>query len=295
MNLLILVAVLFLSALPLPVNAQSSTHASGFPVERVFNLISIDGKALSDRPRTFTIGLALNGNPYGVGFGGCHGWGANIEALDRGQIKIESIHVTQAQPQGACTPEQQRAEDDFLTVLKQDAVHWRMEEQTLVLESNARTIRMAAGPFADRSVPPAIRQALLERGAASPTQSSVKAIFEKRGLIGAFAWDCSKPPNSNSNWYFVNRVIDADHVQRDYMTDQTTRAWYVIIDRAEERGANEIFGSGTRDGQPIESIWRIEPNRMLQWEATQAGKKIIAAGKWVATGKDMPWLNRCGN
>ena len=129
-------------------------------MERVFNIISIDGKTLSDRPRTFTIGLALNGNPYGVGFGGCHGWGANIEALERGQIKVESVHVTQAQPQGACTPEQQRAEDEFLDVLKQGAVRWRMEEQTLVLESNARTIRMAEGPFTDRSIPPAIRQAL---------------------------------------------------------------------------------------------------------------------------------------
>ena len=24
------------------------------------------------------------------------------------------------------------------------------------------------------------------------------------------------------------------------------------------------------------------------------GKKIITSGKWVASGKDMPWLNRCG-
>jgi hypothetical protein len=131
--------------------------------------------------------------------------------------------------------------------------------------------------------------------AASTQAATVKEIFEKHNLIGTFAWDCTKPVSGDNNWYFVNRVLDADHVQRDFMTDQTTRAWYAIIDRAEERGANEIFGSGTRDGQPIEGIWRVEPNRMLQWEATQAGKKIIAAGKWVATGKDMPWLNRCGN
>jgi hypothetical protein len=40
---------------------------------------------------------------------------------------------------------------------------------------------------------------------------------------------------------------------------------------------------------------RTERNRMLQWDAMQDGKKIITGGKWVTTGKDMPWLNRCGD
>jgi hypothetical protein len=34
---------------------------------------------------------------------------------------------------------------------------------------------------------------------------------------------------------------------------------------------------------------------MLQVEGTQGGKKTISGGKWVETGKEMPWLNRCGS
>lgn len=125
--------------------------------------------------------------------------------------------------------------------------------------------------------------------------ASMKEIFEKHGLLGPFAWDCSKDPNAKSNWYFVNRMIDADHVQRDYMTGTTTRAWYTVLDKAEERSANEIYVSGTRDGKPTDGIWRVDQNRMLQVEATQDGKKIISGGKWVDSGKDMPWLNKCAS
>ena len=127
----------------------------------------------------------------------------------------------------------------------------------------------------------------------SAQAASIKEIFEKHGLLGTFAWDCSKPASGDNNWYFVNRVMDADHVQRDFMSGPTTRAWYTILDKAEERSANEIYVSGTRDGKPTDGIWRVEQNRMLQRESTH-GKKTIADGKWVATGKDMPWLNRCG-
>ena len=129
----------------------------------------------------------------------------------------------------------------------------------------------------------------------SPAQAaSIKDVFEKHGLLGTFAWDCSKPASGDNNWYFVNRVIDADHVQRDFMTGPTTRTFYSILDKAEERSANEIYVGGTRDGEPTDGIWRLEQNRMLQVEATQGGKKLISGGKWMATGKEMPWLNRCG-
>src|SRR5689334_12768503 len=69
--------------------------------------------------------------------------------------------------------------------------------------------------------------------------ASIKEVFEKHGLIGTFAWDCSKQPSGDGNWYFVNRVMDADHVQRDYMTGPTQRAWYIVLDKAEEINANE--------------------------------------------------------
>ena len=293
-----LVSVLLFLVPHQPLGAQTIPHQSAFPVERVFNVISINGKALSDRPRTFTIGLALNGNPYGVGFGGCHGWGANIETLDRSQIRIESVHVTQAQPQGTCTSEQQRSEDEFFFVLKQGVLSWRMEEQTLVLETNAVIVRMAAGAFTDKSIPPAIRHALLERGVASPAQNSVKAIFEKYDLLGTFAQDCSKPASRN-NLYYVNRALDADHVQRDQMSGPTIRDWAYVIEKAAEVNANDISVSGTRDGKPTDGIWRVERNaadsrlRMRIWQASWSGKKLVVEGKLPTSGRDAPTQDRC--
>jgi Serpin (serine protease inhibitor) len=112
-------------------------------------------------------------------------------------------------------------------------------------------------------------------GPAKRARASIKDIFEKHGLLGTFAWDCSKPASADKNWYFVNHVDDADHIQLDYMTGATTRAWYSILDKAEERSANEIYVSGTRYGEPTDGIWRVEQNRMLQVESTQGGKKII--------------------
>jgi hypothetical protein len=149
-----------------------------------------------------------------------------------------------------------------------------------------------------KPLPPALPPQRLAKAELTPepaTQAaSIKEIFEKHNLLGTYAWDCTKPASSDNNWYFVNRVIDADHVQRDFMSGPATRAWVTILDKAAELNANEISVSGTRDGQSADGVWRVEKNRMLQWQATQHGKRTVAEGKWVATGKDMAWLNRCG-
>jgi hypothetical protein len=138
--------------------------------------------------------------------------------------------------------------------------------------------------------------ALLATVSTAQAQSeSVKAIFEKYNLIGTFAWDCSQPPSRDNNWYFVNRLLNADHVQRDFMIGTSTRAWAVIIDQASELRPNEIAWSSIRDGQRTVGVWHVDQNRMLQWSATSNGKDVISSGKLVSTGKDMPWLNRCGS
>src|ERR1700704_6219590 len=90
-------------------------------------------------------------------------------------------------------------------------------------------------------------------------QTSVKAVFEKHKLLGAFAWDCSKPASKN-NLYYVNWLLDGDRVQRDQMSGPTTRDWVAFLDKAAEMKANEFALSGTRDGKPTDGIWRIEPN-----------------------------------
>jgi hypothetical protein len=123
--------------------------------------------------------------------------------------------------------------------------------------------------------------------------TSVRAIFEKNNLLGTFAWDCSKQPDRDSNWYFVNRALDADHVQRDFMVGPTTRAWVTIIDQATELGPNEIGWSGIRDGKRSVGVWRLDGTRVRQWRASAQGKDIISDGKLLASGKELPWLNAC--
>jgi hypothetical protein len=140
----------------------------------------------------------------------------------------------------------------------------------------------------------ALGRAVLSPSPALAQNGAVKAIFEKYNLLGMFAWDCSKPPDTNNNWYFVNRLLDADHVQRDFMNSPTSRAWFTIIDQASETGQGEISVSGIRDGSRNNAVWRVEKDRMLTWYSVQFGKENITGGRLVSTGKDVPWLNKCG-
>jgi hypothetical protein len=149
---------------------------------------------------------------------------------------------------------------------------------------NGRRFLSACGFVVCAAVQPSVAQA---------QGNSVQAIFEKYNLIGTFAADCSTPVGK-TNVYYVNRVLDANRVQRDLMESPTARAWYVIIDQARETSPNQIFLSGIRDNnQPTNGTWRIEPNRVLQWEATLGGRKVIDNGKLVSNGRPIPWLNKC--
>jgi hypothetical protein len=128
--------------------------------------------------------------------------------------------------------------------------------------------------------------------AARAQSGAVKAVFEKHDLLGTFAPDCAKPA-SNDNHYFVNRLLDPDHVQRDQMIGPTQRSSMTIIDKAADPKPDEITASGIFDGRPVDFVWRLEQTRMVQQEATDNGKKFIGGGRLLANGREMPWLNRC--
>jgi len=138
--------------------------------------------------------------------------------------------------------------------------------------------------------------AVIILAASAAHAASVKEIFEKYKLLGTFSYDCTKPADKK-NFYYVNRLLDADHVQRDEMDGPTNRRRVIMLNTAEELKPNEIKLSGSIvDGaSSLIGIWHIEPNRMLQWESTQDGKPIIRNGEFLATQYKMPFLNRCGN
>jgi len=129
-------------------------------------------------------------------------------------------------------------------------------------------------------------------GIAHAQGGSVKAVFEKHNLLGTFAWDCARPA-SKDNLYFVNRLMDADHIQRDQMSGPSTRDNVTIIDKAGSRAANEIIVSGTRDGEPAYAIWRLERDRQVAVEANIGGKRLISDGRLLSTGREIPWVNKC--
>jgi len=132
--------------------------------------------------------------------------------------------------------------------------------------------------------------------------ASVKEIFEKYGLLGNFAWDCSGPPSPDKNWVHVNRLIDADHVQRELMTSPATREWVTVLDKAVELKPNEVMVSGlisgrlegrTVDNEPVIGVWRIERNRVQQWASTFQGRTLIANGR--LNGRELPWSSKCAS
>jgi hypothetical protein len=131
---------------------------------------------------------------------------------------------------------------------------------------------------------------------------SVKALFEKHDLLGNLAWDCSKPA-SKSNLRYVHRALDGDRVQREQLSGPTGRDWVVVIDKASEARPNEIAVSGTftgragsrdLDNRPTNGVWRVEPGRVVQWEATLDGQRIVEGGRNVSSGFQLPWIYRCG-
>ena len=156
----------------------------------------------------------------------------------------------------------------------------------------------AAGAPAQSSpanLPAASPPATTVMAAANPQNGSVKAIFEKYNLLGVFAQDCAKPPKAVENWYYVDRLIDANHVQHDLMENETNRTQVTIIDKATENKPNEIFVAGTRDGKQTAAIWRIDKDRRVPWETAFGDQTLISGGKWVKDGHDMPWITRCGD
>ena len=120
-------------------------------------------------------------------------------------------------------------------------------------------------------------------------------MFENYNLLGTFAFDCSKPV-SPENFYYVHRLIDPGHVQRDRMSGPTTRDYALVIDQASGVGPSQISlggsrSEGNRKGEPITEIWRVEPNRITTEQVTISGAKVIVDGR--LNGRPVGWYNRC--
>jgi len=131
---------------------------------------------------------------------------------------------------------------------------------------------------------------------AEAQNGAVKTVFENYNLVGTFAFDCSKPAGPD-NYYFVHRLVDPDHAQRDRMGGAIKRDYVFLIDQALAVSPRRVaIGGrrvdGSRKGEPIIEICRVEPNRILTELQTISGAKVIADGRF--NGQPVGWSNRCG-
>lgn len=119
-------------------SAQQS-HVSGFPIDSLFTLSSIDGTEISERQATMTVSLAGNGNPMAVGFGGCRGWFGQMGSLEKGKIKFEIVATTApVAARGPCGPDHQATEKKFIAALE-SATRWELHADALIVQGNGPT------------------------------------------------------------------------------------------------------------------------------------------------------------
>jgi Ricin-type beta-trefoil lectin domain len=140
---------------------------------------------------------------------------------------------------------------------------------------------------------------------AGQASSSVQTIFERHGLVGTFAEDCTKDPG-DSNQYIVHRVIDASHVERDQMKSRSVRSYAAFVDNADEVSSNEVgmnmlitesTNAQMKDWR-MHLVTRIDGNRIRLMESgpltgPYAGQNNIVAGKTTNGGTETHWLKKC--
>jgi serpin B len=127
----------------------------------------------------------------------------------------------------------------------------------------------------------------------APAQMSAQAVFDKHKLLGIFAADCNKPA-SPSNLFYVSRPLGGDRVQHDQMNGHASRENVTLIDNAAEPKPGELALSGTRDGKPTTVLWRVVQNQVLRLEMSVGDNKLISAGRFTASGDQVPALQKCG-
>jgi hypothetical protein len=135
--------------------------------------------------------------------------------------------------------------------------------------------------------------------------SSVQNIFQRYGLLGTFAEDCTKDP-SEINQYIVHRLVDANHVERDQMKSRGVRSYAAFVDSADEVTSNDIgmnlliteSANAKMKDWRMRLVTRIDGSRIRLMESgaltgPYAGQKNIVAGKSANSETETHWLKRC--
>jgi hypothetical protein len=135
--------------------------------------------------------------------------------------------------------------------------------------------------------------------------TSVQNIFQRHGLMGTFAEDCTKDP-SDSNQYIIHRALDNSRVERDQMKSRTVRSYAAFVDNADEVTTNDVgmniliteSANAQMKDWRMRLVTRIDGNRIRLMESgplsgPYAGQKNVIDGTGTNGGAETHWLQKC--
>jgi hypothetical protein len=135
--------------------------------------------------------------------------------------------------------------------------------------------------------------ALVVFAAPAAKAASVKQLFERYGLIGTWAFDCSQPASAQ-NPYIFYRLLDDEHVARDTMNSPTNRINASVADFLVESNPNEVvMGVKTERGRTNLTV-RLERKRIRTFQSTRdSGERVIVNGRFIERNTETLWYNKC--
>jgi hypothetical protein len=137
--------------------------------------------------------------------------------------------------------------------------------------------------------------ALCVIAAAGAQAASVQALFERYGMIGTWAFNCSQSA-SEQNPYIFYRVVDPEHVARDTQNNPTDRINASVAEFLVESNPNEVvIVVKTEQGRTNLTV-RFERKRMRTFQSTRdSGQKVIVNGRFTANDAETLWYSKCGS
>jgi hypothetical protein len=125
--------------------------------------------------------------------------------------------------------------------------------------------------------------------------ASAKDIFERRGLFGTWAQDCTRPMGIQ-NPYVVYRPYAGDSVRREVFIEPSRPFDVSMPESAVESAADELIVMWqTGEGGIVNRI-RLRPDEMQVIDSTrQNGEKLTVDGRSVRDNAEAPRYRRCSN
>jgi hypothetical protein len=138
---------------------------------------------------------------------------------------------------------------------------------------------------------------LLAAGLSPPAAAgaSATAIFHKHGLFGAWAVDCTRPPDI-ANPHVVYRLIEGNQIQRQTSVAAGEILDLSTIDDAVEASPTELVVTWQTGEGGITNRIRLGDGWMQVLESTRSdGEKLVVKGRQVHDDTEAPRFARCSS